>query len=199
MGKGTENGAAVQGPDKTKDPVTEGTKGSSQKDNPKNVNGGGSLTFKQALKEVGDIFEGEVSFGLQAKLKAGVGSVGIDFGTERSAIEGSQVKKTTTQGLELSVGVKNLLGGSVGGKAERSGHPQMQEYNPFTGQRVRGESISEYMRGYEAQPTGGWSIGPIGQKDGGDVKVEVGAALIFGVEVRVNLTEAYDFIQKVDQ
>jgi hypothetical protein len=154
---------------------------------------------QNAAKEIGDIFEVEFSSGLQAKLKVGVGAVGIDFGSERWGVEGSAIKETTTKGFELGVGVKNLLGASAGGLAEREGYAQEQIFNPYTGQRIQGESIQEYMQGYEAKPIGSLSAGSLRINDGGDVRVEFGAAVILGVEVRVNLTETYDFIQKVRQ
>lgn len=159
-------------------------------------NGTKSLSFKQMLKEFGEIFEGEVSFGLQAKLKVGVGSVGLDGGSTRSGFEKGKVKHSTTQGAEVSLGVKNLAGVSAGGKKERSGHPQTPVHHPITHQRTSGQTIPEYLQHSRGDSVLGANVGPVGWKAGGDVKVEFGAAVLLGVEVRFNVSEMIDFGNK---
>jgi len=154
---------------------------------------GGGLLGK--LQEVGDIFEVEVSFGLQGKVKAGFVTAGLDFGTERTRFKGCRLHDSTTMGEEICVGIKNLLGAQLKRYRKRCGHAEKPVDHPLTHQRLAGQTPREYLDGSPEQwACGGYILG-IGKKTGGDIKLEAGAALGWGIEGAINLSEAWDFLE----
>lgn len=98
-------------------------------------------------------------------------------------------------GEEVSIGIKDILGGQLRGYKERCGHPEDVAHHPITHQKIAGETPRDYLFGVQKQYEPGYKLGPIGGAVGGDIKIEGGAALFYGVEGAVNLSEIWDFFK----
>jgi hypothetical protein len=143
-------------------------------------------------KEFLDILEIDLSFGLQAGGKVKVlclGELGVklDYSSEHGVLKGGSPYQKTTQGGEIGIGFLKRWKG-LGGSLEA--------YRERCGVAPQGGCPTEYLSGapWKLEPSlYGFGYGRVAGN--ADLKIGGGAAVLFGAEGYLNVSEVWGFLK----
>ena len=153
------------------------------------------------LLELADIFEAEVSGGLQVGFGIGVAKLielrlAADLGSERFVVARGAATTKTTESYAVKAAVAEdikYLGIAVKAeyKREKAGTPARQQWD-YWGRRVAGQTDRQYLQDAAEEVTFEGKFLHWGNMDRGNIKLGLSAALIIGLRLEVNLSEVAD-------